>query len=415
MREQEHRRAAARTPGDFRGAQAGIVVTTVAAALFAFSAPWSIAGGQIAMGLSLVAIVAAILLRAGNAYPPPRTLLLVLLFLVIQAVSIPLGIHPGRSLRFFPHYSWVLLFPWLFWFLLGADRTRDRALAVLGGSGALAGLYGTAQHFTTAVWFQKRIPESLPGGGYIAVGTLGHHLTYGGVVLPIFFLALGRALDAHGPRPRALWGAAALGLALGVVFSYARTAWIGLMAGLLLFGLLRGRRWFVVAAGAMALVVALGLVIEPSLRARAGTLLASGDDPRLRLWQTALRMAADHPILGAGIGSFGSLFEQYKVPGWYMAHGHPHSDPLNYLVETGIIGLACWAAIWAMFFIDTGRGLSRRSATLDGLRCASAALLVAGLGQCFSSDEEVAMTWWFLVAAALLMARSERRRAGAGA
>jgi ADP-heptose:LPS heptosyltransferase len=44
---------------------------------------------------------------------------------------------------------------------------------------------------------------------------------------------------------------------------------------------------------------------------------------------------------------------------------------------------------------------------VHGMRAAVVALLVAGLGQCFSTDEEVAQVWFFVLTAALLEARVE--------
>jgi len=399
-----------------------------ATCLFALAASWSIAAAQSAIVLGAVVVVTGVLLRAVRYPRLPLTIWAILAFLAVQAVSIPLGIHPMRSLRFFPHYSWVLLFPLVFWGLLAEPTARRWGVRILVIGAALAGFYGVAQHYTAAVWFIKT-PEALPAGGYIAVGTLGHHLTYSGVLLPIFFLSLGMILDQ---RPRWLWALASAGILLGLIFSAARSAWIGLAAGILLFGFLRGRRWFVGTALTGALVLAAILVLSPSMRARAVTLADVGDDPRLRLWQTALRIGADYPVIGAGIGSFGSLFPTYKVPGWYLAHGHPHSDPLNILVETGAIGVAAWFGIWTLFFLQTrGRrdsGLPRspqaaspqellepdvgpvrdtdssRQGRIDGLRAAMFALLVAGFGQCFSSDEEVAQAWWFCATAGLVYA-----------
>lgn len=372
----------------------------------ALSAPWSIAATQTSIVLSAVVLVAMILARRWTYPRLPRTLVAVLVFLAIQALSIPFGIHPGRSARFLPHYSWVLLFPFVFWGFFRDRTARTRAATILVWSGAVAGYYGALQHLTTAVWFRKT-PEALPGGGYVAVGMFGHHLTYAGVLLPIFFLSLGLLADA--PRKRA-WAITTLGLTLGLVASVARSAWIGWFAGILLFGFLLGRRWFLGIAAAGTATAALVLAIAPAVRERAATLFAMGDDPRLRLWETALRIGADYPILGAGVGSFGSLFPTYRVPGWYMATGHPHSDPLNILVETGWVGVLAWFAIWVAFFFDTSRrapaspGKPPGAGLRAAVRAGMFAMVIAGFGQCYSTDEEVAEVWWLVAATGLAFA-----------
>jgi O-antigen ligase len=202
------------------------------------------------------------------------------------------------------------------------------------------------------------------------------------------------------------------------VASVARSAWVGWLAGLLLFGFLRGRRWFLGIAAAGTATAALALAFAPAVRERAATFFAMGDDPRLRLWATALRIGADYPILGAGVGSFGSLFPTYRVPGWYMATGHPHSDPLNILVETGWVGVLAWFAIWVAFFFDTrtaspavvaaAPAKSPRAGLLAAMRAGMFAMLIAGFGQCYSTDEEVAEVWWLCAATGLAFAAHAR-------
>ena len=389
---------------------------TAPAVLFALASPWSIAGAQISMSIGALFLVVGMVSRAVRYPRLPVTLVIVLAFLLIQALSIPLGIHPARSLEFFPHYSWVLLFPLLFFGLFSNPTALHWTPRVLLISGALAGYYGVAQHFIDGIWATKEL-EALPDGGFIAIGTLGHHLTYAGVMLPIFFLGLGMCFEA---RRRPLWIAATVGVGLGIVFSFARTAWVGCAAGVLLFGFFRGRRTFALICGSLAVMVGAGLLLSPSLQQRLVSILDVGELPRVRLWLTALHIGADYPIFGAGIGSFGSLFPTYKIPGEYMAHGHPHSDPLNYLVETGALGVLAWVGIWVAYFRDARPRLetgvvarthaAKRWALADALRCGAFSLLVAGLGQCYSSDEEVAQVWWCTVALGLALAYFDRRR-----
>jgi len=370
----------------------------VPAVLYGLAAPWSIAASQISLGIGLLGVITALFTGWRPPRPWPRLLIWIGLLILLQALSIPLGVHPLRSWRAFPHSAWVYLLPLLYWCLLADARWRRRALLALVVSGALAGAYGIAQHYTTAVWPADRTAELLPGGGYIAIGTLGHHLTYAGVLLPIFFAAFGLALN--GRKRAALLLVAAL-IAGGLLFSAARTAWIGLVAGSLLLGWIHGRRYFLAALGGLVLVGVVVLVLDPGVRARFFTLAGLTEVPRIRLWLTALHIAADHTWIGTGLASWREMFAVYRVPGEYMSTSHPHNDLLLVLVETGVLGVAAWIGIWVAFFRET-RTASRLA---NALRAGVAAMLVAGLGQCFATDEEVAQVWWFIVTAALLTAR----------
>lgn len=389
-----------------------------AALVFAFAlfAPWSIAYAQIAVVAGGLLLIAGVVTRRLRYPRLPWTHVAILIFLACQAISIPFGVHPARSLRCF-RGSWVLLFAFFFWGLIQSARTRRIALPILIWSGASAGLYGIVQHAFGIDTIHHKVLENYGGGGYVAVGNLNSHLTYAGVLLPIFFLALALWLG----RLRSWWwGLAAALIGFGLLFSFTRSAWIGAACGVLVLGLFRGRRAVLAAVGGLAGIAAVALLFEPALRHRLLSVLQIGDDPRARLWRTALRIAADHPWTGAGLGAYKTQFPLYKVPGEYLSTVHPHSDPLNVLVETGLLGSVAWVALWVLFFLGTraprepaeGRGILPGTALLDGIRAGVAALLVAGLGQCYSTDEEVAQVWWFLVTAALWEAASLRRTHG---
>jgi ADP-heptose:LPS heptosyltransferase len=401
----------------------------LAAFLFAIAAPWSIAVSQTAVVLGAVVVTAG--LFCGRVPVPrfPRALVPVLVFLGFQILSIPMGVHPKRSLGLLGD-SWTLLFPFFFVAMLGVEGTAGRAIRAFVASAAVVGVLGLSQHLAGYDWLRPGSDWNVRGSGFMAAGAFGGHLTYAGVLLPAFFAAAGLVLAE---RRRWPWILALAAIGLGLLFSYARTAWLGTAAGLLLFGMWRGprkgdappwghgRRRIVLLAGAggLALLATL-LVLDPSLRERVFSIFQLGNDPRVRLWGTALRITGGPPVplpapdfqnrpqiitflLGAGLGAFKKLFPFYRLPGEYMSTIHPHGDILNHMVETGVLGAATWISVWVAFFVATRRA---RSPLVDGLRCGAAALLVGGLGQCFSTDEEVAQTWWFVVAAALVLTRS---------
>jgi tetratricopeptide (TPR) repeat protein len=62
---------------------------------------------------------------------------------------------------------------------------------------------------------------------------------------------------------------------------------------------------------------------------------------RLLTWKGAAHMAMAHPVAGTGIGTFGSVFNQYAIAGWTQA---AHNAYLQAADETGIPGLLLFLA-----------------------------------------------------------------------
>lgn len=75
--------------------------------------------------------------------------------------------------------------------------------------------------------------------------------------------------------------------------------------------------------------------------------LRSGDENRLDLWQSALEMAADHPLLGVGPYQYGLQLRYYGDPDLALAQDRlvtAHNLPLHTLAEGGLAGVA--VALW---------------------------------------------------------------------
>ncbi len=365
----------------------------------AFSAV-SIAAAQISWGVACLGVILGLITRQIRYRPTPLDIP-ILLFILAEGLSIVFSVHPGRSFRCWDG-DWILLFFPVFTQAVRSRRDAERAIQILLISSSIVAAYAIWQMFAGRDLMRGRGLEPI-GDWFIATGTFGHHLTYGGSVLITASLAFTLLLSTV--RQRAMgWKISAIVLQVGgLLASFARTAWIGFFAcvGALIL-LARGlpRRLAGLAIGASILAA----IALPAIRARLGDLLTFPDDPRVRLWHTALRIWWDHPIFGAGLGSYKTQFPIYKVPGEYMAHGHPHNDVLNILVHSGILGIATFAYIFLRYFhlITRTRALldvadARRPYLLAAL-LVPIAFFVGGMGQCFLTDEEVGQLFWFIIA-----------------
>ncbi|MBI5659775.1 MAG: O-antigen ligase family protein [Nitrosomonadales bacterium] len=179
-----------------------------------------------------------------------------------------------------------------------------------------------------------------------------------------FFLAFAIYLMAHHLlrsqtiRQRLLWGAATCLATFNLMFMVSgRTGHIILAALILLLSYqywagLR-KRWPIYLVAAV--VATTGVVAtSPAIQGRSSDIALAVSDPekssigqRLIMWQTALRVIADHPILGAGTGSFADEYAKkaYDHPG--ILTGNPHNE---YLLITGQLGMLGLGGFLILFY-----------------------------------------------------------------
>lgn len=84
---------------------------------------------------------------------------------------------------------------------------------------------------------------------------------------------------------------------------------------------------------------------------------------RLAHWQAAIGMAQDHPLFGVGLGNYAIRYADYHLINWEAPLGHAHNLYLNFLAETGVVGLAAYLAFWISIFRVTWRTLQHPDRT----------------------------------------------------
>ena len=247
---------------------------------------------------------------------------------------------------------------------LSGDHRRQRMLLrVSAAAGAAASIYGICQYFGRDPFLPANAYQA--GEGMFRImrppGTLGHADYFACWLLMVIFPAAALARIEVRKLPRIACSSACAVIAIAILLTGTRAAWLGLVAGLaFLLALKRFRvsaaAWTIGAALAASLVV---FAISPAgtrLRARLHWAMDdAGGGARLLLWRDSLRMAAHRPWLGFGEETFTTQFPRFAsidlaraYPDFYQES--PHNTFLDALDSCGVPGLACLLGLAVLGF-----------------------------------------------------------------
>ena len=229
-------------------------------------------------------------------------------------------------------------------------------------------------------------------------GTLGHYMTYSGLLMLVIGVALARIL--FGRRQR-MWAALVMpALAVAVVLTFTRSAWVGVCAAAALLLLLKDLRLLAV----LPIVVATFFTLAPTAVTKRFVSIFDQKDPtsrdRIAMLSEGMHMIRAHPIVGVGPNMVKVVYSEYRVPDAVeTTNPHLHNVPVQIAAERGVPALAVW--LW--FVGGLTAALSTRFRTDDQRFLVAAALaavvsmLAAGMFEYNFGDSEFLMLFLILV------------------
>ncbi len=213
----------------------------------------------------------------------------------------------------------------------------------------------------------------------------------------IVLIALGRSLR---------WSvAAALVVAvtwIGLLISFSQSSFAALLV-VVIGAAFVAWRWRALVAVVLAVAVLAGISfaqpqIRRSLQHHTTSGLNSATSGRASLVANGIRIAAHHPVLGVGVGGFKRAYaERVGLRGKNPKTAASHDTPVTVAAETGLPGLALFAAVLVAVFLAAFRRRGRSLAIVSGLGLA--AVLVHSLF--YNAFFEDPMMWGLLGLAAL--------------
>jgi len=370
--------------------------------LFAFFLIYSIAIAQIMLGMALLAWCIKLLRERPVRIDWSPLIYPILLFIFISFIS---ALASNDILLSLYSFKEMLLFGVLILALNNLERCGqiDRIFIAMFCSMALGSAYGLFHYFF------------LSSGGLVSRLDIFHHyLTTAELIMMVLLVLTARFLF-YSDRPTYFLVPAYLLIMTALAFTYARSAWIGFIAGMIFLCCLRKP---VLLAFLPLLFVLIYFVSPGEVGQRIRSILDRKDptvSERIYFHQSGVAMIKDHPLLGVGPDLANEHYADYRVadaPDRFIPH--LHSNIIQIGAERGLLGLAAWLYFFGQFFRD-GRVAWRRKKgakekyLISGALAAVIGMLTAGFFEYNFGDSEIQM-WTFFMMSTLYVILKENER-----
>jgi len=325
----------------------------------------------------------------------------------------------------------ILLYALLFWLTIQALDSPADAILVLRALLLAAFVVSVITIFQVA--FGSLTRPGLGESGFSFAGVLRGYGTFGNpnalgaylaMVLPVAAWELVAAQSSSG---RWLATNVVIILALALIVTFSRSAWLGAGIGVtavLAAAAPRRLRWAALATPVVLLLVVLGASrlgpssTAPNIVQAAGGRLSTVETPlagssgqfRVHVWVDSLKVIGSRPLIGYGPDTFGLVYPRFQSGDW--AHGaiidRPHDELLGIAASQGIVGVIAFLVLLAV--IVRAFWTSRRellSVSVFGGLIAFLAYLVFNFSWLPAS-----LPFWIFLPAAMTVWRLDSREPG---
>jgi len=346
---------------------------------------FSIAISQVMLTLAVLSWLSLLLIRRERV-AAPRFFWPLLGYCALTLVSATFSTSPRISFLDSKQLVLFLLIPIAYRF--GSDRRGPQLLTLVMSLGAASAAFGIFQYGLLHFDQLQQRPQ----------GTLGHYMTYSGLLMLVIGVAVAKLLFGRKERT---WSALVMpALVFAVALTSTRTAWVGVCAGTAVLFMLKDFRLLAVLPIAAALTFSLA---GPTVTKRVASLFDRNDPTRrdrVAMLKEGEHMIKAHPLVGVGPNMVKELYADFRVPeAVEKVNPHLHNVPVQIAAERGLPALALWLAFIAVLLVDLGRAF--RDAPDKVLPAAAigatVSMLAAGFFEYNFGDSEFLMLFLILI------------------
>ena len=346
---------------------------------------FSIAAAQILLTIALACWLGLLVVRR-EGLEAPRFFWLLLAYAAATLVSSAFSIDARTSFLDSKQLVLFLIVPLVYRVATGSRGLT--LMTVVLSCAAAAAIVGIVQYAILHYDDLGRRPQ----------GTLGHYMTYSGLLMLVIGVALARILFGRGERT---WAALVIpALAVAVALTMSRNAWVGACAAAALLLAMKDFRLLAV----LPVVAAVFFATAPlGLMARFHSIFDLKDPTnrdRIAMTREGMHMIRDHPLVGVGPNMVIRVYPEYRDPDAVeKLNPHLHDVPLQIAAERGLPALAIWLWFLCTLTLDLARSFRagrQRFLAAAGL-AAIVSMVAAGFFEYNFGDSEFLMLFLIIV------------------
>jgi len=322
-----------------------------------------------------------------------------LIFLVLAVVSLFWSFSRGSSLAelarlgtFFAAFLAAII-------LIISKKDLTILIKVIIISAVIPGL--------VAVWQFFNQGGLIEGNQNRLFGTFAHPNMLAFFLILIITLGIFIGLNLRRERIEA-YGYWFLALVLTVIlfFTYTRGAYLALAASVFLIGIIKYRRFLIIAIFGL-LILYLG---SNTIQARINSIFQA--DPygsiswRLALWQDEISYIQAKPLTGYGLGLAQPVIAANRD--WRLGSTEPHNDFLRVGIDLGLVGIGLYCLLILSLLYQLGKNFYQTQAPRLKMinlfiLALALALYAASFGDNILNDSALQLAWWGLLGALLVV------------
>lgn len=199
---------------------------------------------------------------------------------------------------------------------------------------------------------------------------------------------------------------------VSMLLTQSRNVYLAFFICMVLYGIVMNRRFLVV----LLVAVPVGYLMLPAGVTQRLTSIFDASHPsnksRIAMWETGIKMFADHPITGVADNKILEIYSEYKTPEYHSEGVHLHSNFIMILATTGLLGFTAFIGLFAALILKQFKlmrqfGEGSKKLLAFGSILVVISFLISGIFEWSFGDHEVMTAFFFLVSVPFITAKEE--------